>query len=257
MGTAQEKGSIMSKRAIMAVSFGTSYEETRKLTIERFEKTLGEHFDNAPVYRAWTSGMIMRKILKRDDMKVNNVSEALEQIKADGFDEILVQPSHILEGIEYAKIVAQLEALLHDEASLVEVGAALADIFSFVEDEDALVLMGHGSDHEVDDVYLKLENQLGSIGHKNFIVGTIEGELDIERAISKLGELKPRKVWLVPLLFVSGDHALNDIGGDDEDSCKIMIRDAGFDVECIIKGLGEYQQIIDILLRRADEAKEI
>ena len=254
----------------MAVSFGTSYEETRKLTIERFEKTLGEHFDNAPVYRAWTSGMIMRKILKRDDMKVNNVSEALEQIKADGFDEIIVQPSHILEGIEYAKIVAQLEAgkddfssiklghaLLHDEASIAEVGAALADIFSFVEDEDALVLMGHGSDHEVDDVYLKLENQLASIGHKNFIVGTIEGELDIERAISKLGELKPRKGWLVPLLFVSGDHALNDIGGDDEDSCKIMIRDAGFDVECILEGLGEYQQIIDILLRRADEAKEI
>ena len=145
MGPALRKGNDMSKRAIMAVSFGTSYEETRKLTIERFEKTLGEHFDNAPVYRAWTSGMIMRKILKRDDMKVNNVSEALEAIKADGFDEILVQPSHILEGIEYAKIVAQLEAgkddfssiklghaLLHDETSIVEVGAAIADIFSFV-----------------------------------------------------------------------------------------------------------------------------
>ena len=270
MGLALRKGNDMSKRAIMAVSFGTSYEETRKLTIERFEKTLGEHFDNAPVYRAWTSGMIMKKILKLDGMKVNNVSEALEEIKADGFDEILVQPSHILEGVEYAKIVAQLKAdkeklssiklghaLLHDEASLVEVSDALIDIFSFVKDEDAIVLMGHGSDHEADDVYLKLENQLASSGHKNFIVGTIEGELDIERAISKLGELTPRKVWLVPFLFVSGDHALNDIGGDDEDSCKVMIRDAGFDVECILKGLGEYQQIIDILLRRADEAEEI
>lgn len=260
----------MSKRAIMAVSFGTSYEETRKLTIERFEKTLGEHFDNAPVYRAWTSGMIMRKILKRDDMKVNNVSESLEQIKADGFDEIIVQPSHILEGVEYAKIIAQLKAgkekfssiklghaLLHDESSLVEVSDALIDIFSFVKNEDAIVLMGHGSDHEADDVYLKLENQLASSGHKNFIVGTIEGELDIERAISKLGELAPRKVWLVPLLFVSGDHALNDIGGDDEDSCKSMIKEAGFDVECVLKGLGEYQQIIDILLRRADESEAI
>ena len=270
MGIALRKGNDMSKRAVMAVSFGTSYEETRKLTIERFEKALGEHFDNEPVYRAWTSGMIMRKILKRDAMKVNNVSESLEAIKADGFDEILVQPSHILEGIEYAKIVAQLKAgkadftsiqlghaLLHDEASLAEVGTALADIFSFVEDEDALVLMGHGSSHETDSSYEELEAAMHASGHENYIVGTIEGELDIKRAISKLKELRPSKVILAPFLIVSGDHALNDIGGDDEDSCKSMIKEAGFDVECVLKGLGEYQQIIDILLKRADEAKEI
>ena len=266
----KEKGSIMSKKAIIAVSFGTSYEETRKLTIERFENAIEEHFKGSPVYRAWTSGIIMKKILKRDGLKVDNVSEALEKIKAEGYDEIIVQPSHILEGIEYEKIVAQLNAvkkdfksirlgnaMLHDEASYAEISDVIADIFSFVSDEEALVLIGHGSSHETDSSYEELEAAMHASGHENYIVGTIEGELDIKRAISKLKELRPSKVILAPFLIVAGDHALNDIGGDEEDSCKIMIRDAGFDVECILKGLGEYQQIIDILLRRADEAKEI
>ena len=266
----KEKGSIMSKKAIIAVSFGTSYEETRKLTIERFENAIEEHFKGSPVYRAWTSGIIMKKILKRDGLKVDNVSEALEKIKAEGYDEIIVQPSHILEGIEYEKIVAQLNAvkkdfksirlgnaMLHDEASYAEISDVIADIFSFVLDEEALVLIGHGSSHETDSSYEELEAAMHASGHENYIVGTIEGELDIKRAISKLKELRPSKVILAPFLIVAGDHALNDIGGDEEDSCINMLKDAGFDVECILKGLGEYEQVIDVFLRRADEAKEI
>lgn len=266
----KEKGSIMSKKAIIAVSFGTSYEETRKLTIERFENAIEEHFKGSPVYRAWTSGIIMKKILKRDGLKVDNVSEALEKIEAEGYDEIIVQPSHILEGIEYEKIVAQLNAvkkdfksirlgnaMLHDEASYAEISDVIADIFSFVSDEEALVLIGHGSSHETDSSYEELEAVMHASGHENYIVGTIEGELDIKRAISKLKELRPSKVILAPFLIVAGDHALNDIGGDEEDSCINMLKDAGFDVECILKGLGEYEQVIDVFLRRADEAKEI
>lgn len=260
----------MSKKAIMAVSFGTSYEETRKLTIEAFEQSLAEHFANLPLYRAWTSGMIIKKIRERDGIIVNKVSEALQQIKEDGFDEILVQPSHILEGMEYEKIVEQLtlgksdfesiklgRGLLYDDDSYIEVSKAISDIFSDVTEKEALLLVGHGSSHKMDISYEKLEKAMSDAGHKNFIIGTIEGNFDMERAISKLKEISPDRVRLAPLLIVAGDHALNDIGGDDEDSYKMQLKAAGFDVKCVLKGLGEYRQIRDIFIRRAENAKEL
>ena len=88
------------KKAILVVSFGTSFPDTCKKTIDVIEQRIGEHFSDYKIYRAWTSKMIMAKLLARDNIKINNVTEAMEQMIADGITEVIVQPTHVINGIE-------------------------------------------------------------------------------------------------------------------------------------------------------------
>lgn len=260
---------IDSKRGLLVVSFGTSYEDTRKKTIEAIEKDLAGVFADRLFYRAWTSRMIMKKVKITQGLNIDNPEEALERMKADGITDLLVVPAVLTAGGEYHKIIDALEThrkdfenihvstpLLSCAQDVVILAKALEDIFGEIEEKDMLALMGHGSESEPLQVYMRLDASLKHDGFLHFCVGTVEFEPGFEPVLYQMREQKPDKVYLAPLMLVAGDHALNDLVGEKEDSWQSLVRRAGFETESILKGLGEYPQIRALYVRHAIDAAQ-
>lgn len=248
------------KKAILVVSFGTSYEETRKKTIDCIEQEIQNAYPEYRVYRAWTSKMIMKKLKVRDGVHVMNVCEAMEQMEKDGIEEVIVQPTHVMNGYENDRMTEDVKAYsshfsrvvigapvltcVEDQVKIIE---AVAENLPVAEDE-ALVLMGHGTEHFANSIYAALDYQFKDMGYPNIFVGTVEGypELDNVKKLLKKSGLK--KVALAPFMIVAGDHATNDLAGDEEDSWKSVLKSEGYEVRCILKGLGEYPQVRSLLV---------
>lgn len=264
----------MSKTALLVVSFGTSYNETREKTIDKIEEKIANTFSDTDFKRAFTSGMIIEKIRKRDNIKINNVKEAIEEILQEGYSNILVQPTHIINGDEYEKMLEQLEPFIERFES-VKVGAPLLtdsddydkvveiisnEIGQLGEGEHA-ILMGHGTEHFIDVAYAALDYRFKAKGNRRIHVGTVEGYPMIEDIINELEYLKEkgeevRKVKLLPFMIVAGDHAINDMASDEEDSWKTLLEQKGYEVECIVKGIGEYTQIQDMFVEHLKKVAE-
>lgn len=248
------------KRAILAVSFGTSYDDTRKKTIDRIEQDIREAYPAWAVYRAWTSGMIRRKIMKRDGIYIPDVREAMEQMERDGIREVIVQPTHVINGIEndlmteevlafegrFAHIVTGAPLLTSQEDND-RVVKAVADELHPAADE-ALVLMGHGTEHYANAVYAALDYQFKDTGYKNIFMGTVEAYPSFDSLLRRVREAALRRVTLAPFMIVAGDHAANDLSGAEEGSWKSRFENAGFEVDCVLKGLGEYPGIRQVFL---------
>ena len=239
------------KKAILVVSFGTSYHETRKKTIEACENKIKESFKDYDFYRAFTSGMIINKLKKRDNMFIDNPSEALEKLYNAGYQEVVVQSLHIICGDEYNKLkdmVAQYE----DKFDKISIGRPL---LTYIDDyretveavkkdldkmdiDEAVVFMGHGTEHESHSSYPAIEYMCRDYGINAF-VGTVEGYPELEQVIKKLKNRNIKTVDLLPFMLVAGDHAINDMASDEEDSWKTILEKEGFNVKVHVKGLGE------------------
>ena len=239
------------KKAILVVSFGTSYHETRKKTIEACENKIKESFKDYDFYRAFTSGMIINKLKKRDNMFIDNPSEALEKLYNAGYKEVVVQSLHIICGDEYNKLkdmVAQYE----DKFDKISIGRPL---LTYIDDyretveavkkdldkmdiDEAVVFMGHGTEHESHSSYPAIEYMFRDYGINAF-VGTVEGYPELEQVIKKLKNRNIKTVDLLPFMLVAGDHAVNDMASDEEDSWKTILEKEGFNVKVHVKGLGE------------------
>ena len=239
------------KKAILVVSFGTSYHETRKKTIEACENKIKESFKDYDFYRAFTSGMIINKLKKRDNMFIDNPSEALEKLYNAGYQEVVVQSLHIICGDEYNKLkdmVAQYE----DKFDKISIGRPL---LTYIDDyretveavkkdldkmdiDEAVVFMGHGTEHESHSSYPAIEYMFRDYGINAF-VGTVEGYPELEQVIKKLKNRNIKTVDLLPFMLVAGDHAVNDMASDEEDSWKTTLEKEGFNVKVHVKGLGE------------------
>ena len=245
----------MKNKAILVVSFGTSYPETCEKTIGKIEEEIKEAYPEYEVYRAWTSGMIRKKVEKRDGIHILSVSEAMEQLHKKGIEEVYVQPTHVLNGIEndimlkvveayrffYKKIAVGTPLLTTQEDSERLVELMIKEWA--VKDDEMLVFMGHGTEHYANFIYPALNYQFQMKGKKNIAVGTVEGFPAVEDMIRMTKEVNPSKVILTPFMIVAGDHANNDLAGDEEDSWKSMFEAAGFETECVLKGLGEYPEV--------------
>lgn len=257
------------RKAVLAVSFGTSYEETRKKTLDVIEQEMQAACPGWPLYRAWTSGMVRKKIRERDGIEIPGVRQALEQMQADGIRQVAVQPTHMMNGFEYWKLYREVEEM-QDRFEQVSVGQPLltdlddcdrvlqelAQAISPAEDE-ALVLMGHGSLHYANFVYAALDYRLKELGYPNIHIGTVEAWPSLKSVQVHVREQHPGKVILAPFLMVAGDHATNDLAGDEEDSWKSCFEADGYQVECVLRGLGEYPGIRQILLEHLQEAKKV
>lgn len=244
------------KKAILVVSFGTSYQETRDKTIGAIENDIAKAYPDWEIRRAFTSGMILRVLKKRDGLHIDNVTEAMERLVADGFENVLVQPTHIINGEEYDKMIAEIEPyfetfkkikigapLLTSSQDYEEVIEAVMAQFPKLKQDEALVLMGHGTTHHTDAVYAALDYRFKAMGYANVFVGTVEGYPDFDQVKKMIHAYHPNKVILMPFMVVAGDHAQNDMAGEEEDSWNILFEREGYDVECILKGLGEFQPI--------------
>lgn len=262
------------KKAILAASFGTSYEETRDKTIGAIERDLAAAYPGWEVRRAFTSGMILRVIKNRDGLHIDTVAEALQRLLDDGFTRVVIQPTHIINGEEYEKLCRQAEAFQEAFAEL-KIGQPLIsssqDFDSVTEavvkhipelapqpaaqtGGPAAVLMGHGTGHHTDAVYAALDYRFKARGYSNVVVGTVEGYPELSQVQEQLERLRPSNVILMPFMVVAGDHAVNDLAGDEEDSWKSVLEAQGYRTEARLEGLGEFKEIRDIYIAHAAEA---
>ena len=250
------------KKAILAVSFGTSHSDTRAVTIDAIEQDFQNAFPDYSLYRAWTSKMIIKKLKSRDNIHVNTVKEAMEQMRADGITDVLVQPTHVINGIEndlmkedalsYREFFHSISfgnPLLTTEEDSMEVIQAVADEFPGLKEEEVLVLMGHGTTHYANAIYAALDYTFKDKGYKNIFLGTVEAYPSMESLMRMVKEYNPSKVILAPFMIVAGDHAKNDMAGDDPESWYSQFKAAGFPVSTVVKGLGEYPGIRRLLVK--------
>ncbi|MCC8141575.1 MAG: sirohydrochlorin cobaltochelatase [Lachnospiraceae bacterium] len=254
------------KRAILLVSFGSSYKETREKTLEPIGAQVREAYPQYPVYRAWTSRIIRKKMLERDGEDIPDVAQALEQMRADGISEVTVQPTILLKAIEYEGILTDLKAQ-REFFTTIRVGEPLLSSVSDGErivrilaenlplgEQDCLVLVGHGTEHPANAIYGSLNRSLRDKGISNIHIGTIEAAPTCEDVLEEVRRSGSRRIVLTPLLMVAGEHAHNDLDGADADSWKSRFLAAGFEVDCVVKGLGEYPGVRQIVLEHLKKA---
>lgn len=254
------------KKAVVVVSFGTSYKETREKTIQPCEELIASAFEGYDFYRAFTSNMIIRKIARVENLKINNPIEVLDELVAAGYEEVVVQTLHIICGEEYNKLKEQIEGYKNQFKKIVLGRPLLTKIEDYkaaidavktelpiLKNSEAVVFMGHGTEHESHSAYCALDYMFAQEDLPVYI-GTVEGYPEIEEVIKCLRKAKIRKVYLMPFMLVAGDHAVNDMAGDEEDSWKSILAAEGFEVECILKGLGENPNIRKRFLVHAQES---
>lgn len=260
------------KKAILAVSFGTSFSKTREKTIDKIEEDIARSYPEYRVYRAWTSKMIIAKLRRRDNLVIPTVEEALEQMIADGVEELIVQPTHIINGIENDQMKETVRKK-KDAFSRVGFGAPLltstADSHAVAEavmeefpgfsgeegrEREALVFMGHGTPHYANSIYAALNYTFWDLGYSRVFLGTVEAYPSLESLKKQLGAFRPKKVTLAPFMVVAGDHAIHDMSGEDEDSWKSQLEAEGYEVSCVMRGLGEYPGVRKIYLDHIREA---
>lgn len=255
------------KKGLLAVSFGTSVNETRKKTIDAIEADLGAAFPDHTLYRAWTSGKIIKKLAKRDNIRIDTVSEAMERMIADGVRQVVVQPTHVINGIENEQMIGDVRKfqdrlekiafgapLLTSEEDSAAVIRAVMEEFPKLPEEEALVFMGHGTTHYANTVYAALDGKFKDLGYPNVFLGTVEAYPSMETLLKLVRACGVRKVTLAPFMVVAGEHARNDMSGEEKDSWRSRFEAAGFQVECVLKGLGEYKGIRDLYVRHVREA---
>ena len=277
---------------LLVVSFGTSFNESRATDIGGIEKALQAAYPDWSVRRGFTAQIIINHVQARDGEVIDNVAQALARAKENGVKNLLIQPTHLMHGAEYDELMEAVKAAAGDfetvrvaEPLLGEVGEDATDInddketvakavvaeavktagFDSIdaaaEDGTAFVFMGHGTAHVAKVTYSQMQAQMNELGYKNVFVGTVEGEPEetsCENIIAAVKDAGYKKVILRPLMVVAGDHANNDMAGDEEDSWKSMFTaDGGFEkVDTQIEGLGRIPEVQALYVEHAEDAME-
>ncbi|MCY7477424.1 sirohydrochlorin cobaltochelatase [Paenibacillus larvae] len=237
------------KKAIVVISFGTSYPETRAKTIDACENRIREMFPDYDVFRAFTSNKIIKKLAVRDGIQIDTPEQVLKKLKDAGYTEVIIQSLHLINGEEFEKIVSQALPYRDQFARLLiskplldsyeDYGKAIQAIKAQSPDlaeDEALVLMGHGSGHHAFSAYACLDHMLAN---EPIYLGTVEGYPPLERVIEQLQAANVRKVHLMPFMLVAGDHAIHDMASDEENSWKSQFIQQGFETASYLQGLGE------------------
>ena len=256
------------EQELLVVSFGTSFNDSRRLTIGAIENSLAESFPDWSVRRGCTSQIIIDHVLSRDGVAIDNVTEALNRAADNGVKTLVVQPTHLMNGFEYTDLVNELAGFA-DAFEAVAVGeplltsdedfAAVAEIIvkateEYDDGETAICFMGHGTEAESNGVYARMQQVLTEAGYENYFIGTVEAEPSVEDLLEAVQAGDYSRVVLRPLMIVAGDHANNDMAGDDEDSWKSLFEAAGYDVTCVLSGLGELEEIQALFVQHAQAA---
>lgn len=253
---------------ILVVSFGTSYNDSRRLTIGAIEDKIESAFNDYSVRRGFTSQIIIDHVKSRDNVTIDNVGEALERAVSNGVKNLVIQPTHLMNGLEYNDLVDEVanysdafeqvaigEPLLTSDEDFQAVMKAITEATAEYDDgETAICFMGHGTEADSNSVYAKMQELLTEAGYANYYVGTVEATPSLDDVLAQVQAGEYKKVVLQPLMIVAGDHANNDMAGDEDGSWKKTFEDAGYEVQCVVSGLGELEAIQDIFVEHTQAA---
>ena len=257
-------------KELLVISFGTSYNDNRRMTIGAIEEAMEKAFPDYGVRRGFTSQIIIDRVKSRDKVSIDNVGEALDRAVDNGVKTLVVQPTHLMNGLEYGDLVEELaeysdafehiavgEPLLTSEEDFAGVIRAVTEATAEYDDgETALCFMGHGTEAESNQVYGRMQKMLADAGYDHYYVGTVEAEPTLADVLAAVQKGSYRRVVLEPLMIVAGDHANNDMAGDEEDSWKTVFENAGYEVVCILRGLGELEAVQQMFVEHAQAAMD-
>ena len=275
---------------LLVVSFGTSFNDSRAEDVKGIEDALAAAYPDWSVRRAFTAQIIINHVQARDNEVIDNMQQALDRAVANGVKNLVVQPTHLMHGAEYDEMTEAIdgykdkfESVAIAEPMLGEVGddatvinddkkavaqaitdeackvAGFDDMKAAADAGTAFVFMGHGTSHTANVTYDQMQTQMDDLGFTNAFIGTVEGEPEdtaCDKVIEKVKEAGFKNVILRPLMVVAGDHANNDMAGDDEDSWKSQFVASGdFDsVDCQIEGLGRIAAVEDLYVAHTKAA---
>ena len=260
------------KKAILVVSFGTSHLDALNNSIKKIEDSIEESFKEYDIFRSFTSHMIVRKLKEKYNMEVLFPEDALKELENKGYEEVIVQPLHIIPGEEFDYIKHMVEEY---KASFkkIDIGRPIFyyegfeegpdDYSTFVEamkdlieDNSPCVFVGHGSANPSNAVYGCLQSVLEDKDYEEAFVGTVEGYPNFSNVLKRVKKRNIKNLTIIPLMVVAGDHAKNDMASEEEDSWKSRFKEEGIEAKVILKGLGEYKSFGKLYINRIKDVIE-
>ena len=256
------------EKELLVVSFGTSYLDSCRLTIGAIEDALERSFPGYDLRRSFTSQMIINHLKRRDGISIDNVTQALDRAVSNGVKNLVIQPTHIMDGFEYQKLVTEANRyqdaflslsigtplLTSDEDFRIVADALTASVAAYDDEKTAICFMGHGTEAAANKVYERMQKKLTDSGRDNYFIGTVEAIPTVEKVLSLVKAGNYKRVLLRPMMIVAGDHANNDMAGEEEDSWKRIFESAGYEVVCQVHGLGELEAIQNLFVKHAKAA---
>ncbi len=261
------------KDAILVMSFGTTFKDSRQKTIEATVADIQKAHPDVKVVTAFTSHIIVDRIQKKEGIKIPTPEEALAQLKADGYTRIALTSLDLIPGMEYAYDTAifneykdQFKKMTlgtslmywqgqeNQSDDVTETLKAMSSQFPKLGKQDAILIMDHGTPHPSNAYYSVMQRRLQEMGMNNVFIYTVEGWPSLETILPELKKKGIKNITLMPMMMVAGDHANNDMAGADKDSHKSILEANGFKVTAYIHGLGENQAIRDLFVKRANES---
>ncbi|MBR5390420.1 MAG: sirohydrochlorin cobaltochelatase [Clostridia bacterium] len=253
---------------LLVISFGTSYNDNRRLTIGAIEAAMEKAFPDWSIRRGFTSQIIIDHVKSRDNVSIDNLEEALDRAVKNGVKNLVVQPTHLMNGFEYNDVVDGVakyadsfekiaigQPILTSDEDFQRVAQIIVDATKEYDDgKTAICFMGHGTEAASNSVYARMQEVLTDMGMANYFIGTVEAEPSVDDVLKAVQAGDYTRVVLEPLMIVAGDHANNDMAGDEEDSWKSIFEGAGYQVECLVRGLGEMEPIQQLLVEHAQAA---
>lgn len=250
------------KIAIVNASFGCSIKESRENYIEPIENAVRKSYHDIDCFRVFTSEIIRKKIEREENIEIDNMRTCLTKLWEMDYTHVFVSVTHIIPGFEYEKILRAVDGFkndfrvikvartfLDDQMGEREVDVIKSYVKTDLEEDEAVVLVGHGTHHVANKYYAEFEKLLNE-SICNLYITSVEDNSVLENAVIELKRKKINKIYLYPLLIVAGDHALNDIASDCDDSIKSYLKKNGFEVEAFITGLGANEKAIELFVNR-------
>ena len=264
---------LPNKDAMVVMSFGTTYKDTRAKTIDATVDAIKAAHPNTKVITAFTSHIIRDRIQQKEGITYPTPEEALDQLKAEGYSRVALTSLDVIPGMEYNYDVAVYNLYKNNFKKMtlgtplmywmgqegqtdevVQTIKAVQSQFPKLGKEDALLIMAHGTPDPSNAYYSVIQDRIHSLGLKNVYIYTVEGTPNLEQVVPQLKMHGIKHVTLMPFMMVAGDHANNDMAGNEPDSHKSILEKDGFKVDTYLHGLGENQNIRNIFVERANEA---
>lgn len=264
---------LKNKDAILVMTFGTTFADTRAKTIDAVEAAIQKAHPDIPIFEAYTSHIIIDRVKAKEGIQKMTPEEAFSKLKAEGYTRVAVVSLDVIPGMEYSydSIITKMQMSKFKELSLatplmyfqgtegepdqvVDFLNAVKSQFPAMGKEDATLIMAHGTPHPGNAYYSVIQDRIEKLGMNNVFVYSVEGRPNLDDVIPKLKAKGFKNVTLMPIMMVAGDHANNDMAGDDPDSHKSILTKAGFKVNTYIHGLGENENVRALYIQRANEA---